>query len=317
MKEIIPKVPREEIIAELTEKCFLRSTGKGGNQIYLVNNTSAPRTVREIGRLREISFRMSGGGTGKELDLDNYDVSPDSPYEQLIAWDPDAQEIVAGYRLLFCRKAPRNNEGQLQTATTKLFAFSERFYKHYVDTTLELGRSFVQPLYQSKNHSPKAIYSLDNLWDGLGAVLNLNTDIDHFIGKVTMYPDYNREARNILQSFLHTVFPDEEYLARPIVPLISPFELAPYHHLWANKAYKEAYALLNKMIRDRDENIPPMINSYMNLSPSMKTFGTAANNAFGNVEETGIMLHIGDIYEAKRQRYIDSYPQHITFVPPA
>lgn len=317
MKEIIPKVNRNEIIGELTEKRFLRVTGKGGNQIYVVNNTTAPHTVREIGRLREISFRMSGGGTGNELDLDNYDLSPDSPFEQLIAWDPDAQEIVAGYRLLFCRKAPRTPEGHIVTATTKLFAFTERYYEKYMNNTLELGRSFVQPLYQSKNHSPKAIYSLDNLWDGLGAVLQLNPDIEHFVGKVTMYPDYHREARNILLSFLHTVFPDREFLARPIVPLVSPFELAPFHHLWAGKEYKEAYALLNKMIREREENIPPMINSYMNLSPTMKTFGTAANNAFGNVEETGIMLHIADIYEAKRKRYIESYEQYNSFVPPA
>lgn len=316
MKAIIPQVPRKKIIDELTEEKFLRSTGKGNNQIYLLDYQNAPNVVTEIGRLREVSFRMSGGGTGKELDLDDYDTAPEMPFQQLVTWDPEAQEIMAGYRLLKVREAPRDENGKIKTATTKLFDFKERFYEVYLESTLELGRSFVQPRYQSKNHSPKAIYALDNLWDGLGAVLNLNPGLKHFIGKVTMYPDYNREARNMLLSFLHTIFPDNEFLARPIVPLVSPYELAPFHHLWAGKEYKEAYTLLNKLIREREENIPPMINSYMNLSPTMKTFGTAANNAFGDVEETGIMVHIDDIYEARRERYIKSYEDYRDFVPP-
>lgn len=305
IEDIIPPIDKEVLLNELTEDKFLRHTGKGGNLLYLITNKNSPNVMREIGRLREITFREAGGGTGKSMDVDKYDASDEVPYMQLISWDPDENEIMAGYRLLKCKYAEKDEEGQMITATSHLFKMSDTFNEEYLPYTLELGRSFVQPQYQSKN--PKGIFSLDNLWDGLGAVTQLNPEIKYYLGKVTMYPDYNRRGRNMLLSFLHHFFPDNVGIAKPVHPLLKGGELDEFMPMWKDLEYKEAHTILNKSIRDLGENIPPLINSYMNLSGTMKTFGTSINPNFGDVEETGILVTVDDIHQSKKERYLESY----------
>lgn len=314
MEEIIAPIDRDLIIAELTEERFLRNTSKLTNQLYLINAHNSPHIMQEIGRLRELSFRLSGGGTGKKADIDSYDTAA-KPFEQLVLWDPEDQEIIAGYRLLMCRNAPRDEMGDIVSATTNLFRLSEKFIKEFLPDTMELGRSFVQPKYQ-RGSSRKGLFSMDNLWDGLGAVAVLNPDVKYLFGKVTMYPSYNREGRNMLMAFLQHYFPDKEELARPIEPYIFPDDLLPYVGMFDGMDYKEGYILLNREIRLRGENIPPLINSYMGLSATMKTFGTALNQHFGDVEETGIMVTISDIHEEKRERYLNSLYRHRDFRGP-
>lgn len=92
-------------------------------------------------------------------------------------------------------------------STEHYFRFSDRFRDEFLPYTIELGRSFVQPLYQGIRQNPKGLYSLDNLWDGLGALVITNPDMKYFFGKVTMYGDYNREARDILLYFLKNISP--------------------------------------------------------------------------------------------------------------
>lgn len=314
MEEIIPPVKRELIISELTEERFLRNTSKLRNQLYLVNAHNAPNTMQEIGRLRELAFRTSGGGTGKSADIDAYDTS-DRPFEQLVLWDPEDQEIIAGYRVLMCRNAPRDEEGHILSATAHLFKLSERFVVDYLPDTMELGRSFVQPQYQ-RGASRKGLFSMDNLWDGLGAIVIQNPDIKYLFGKVTMYPSYNREARNILLAFMQHYFPDREELARPINPYVHPQDLAPYDGMFEGMDYKEGFTLMNREVRQRGENVPPLFNQYMGLSATMKTFGTALNQNFGDVEETGIMVTLADIYDDRKSRYLDSYYTHRDFRGP-
>lgn len=314
MQDIIPPVKRELIREELTEDKFLRNTTKLNNQLYLVNYHNSPNVTKEIGRLRELAFRTAGGGTGEALDLDALDKA-DKPFEQLVLWDPEDQEIIAGYRLIMCKNAPRHEDGRIESATAKLFDLSERFYKNYLPNTVELGRSFVQPKYQ-RGASRKGLFSMDNLWDGLGAVIRLNPDLKYMFGKVTMYPNYDREARNLLLSFLQFFFPDQEELARPKEEYIKTEELAPFMQDWAGKTFKEAYPELNRRIRARGENIPPLINTYMNISNSMKTFGTALNRSFGTVEETGILVTIADIYEARKSRHLDTFEDYREFKGP-
>jgi hypothetical protein len=313
MKNIIPAVSREALIEELNEKTFLRHTNKGGNQLYLVTHHNAPHVVREIGRLREISFRASGGGTGKQLDVDAYDTSA-VPFEQLVLWDPEEQEIIAGYRLLKCATAERDEEGKIVSATAHLFDLSNDFYSDYLPYTIELGRSFVQPMYQ--RNSRKGLFSMDNLWDGLGAIMAQNPDVKYLFGKVTMYPSYQKEARNIILAFLRTVFPDKEALVRPENPLVSQEELDPWVTHFKGLEYKEAYGKLRDMVRERGENIPPLINTYMNISNTMRTFGTAANYEFGHVEETGILLTVDDIFPEKKDRHMLTYEQSKEYIGP-
>ena len=298
MEPVIQHVPKQILKAELTTEKFVRYTNNGGNKLYVVTAHDSPNVMQEIGRLREISFRASGGGTGKRVDIDEFDVSESNPYKQLIVWDPKAKEILGGYRYIH---AGIGNEKDL--ATSELFCFSEAFTNKYLPRTIELGRSFVQPNYQSTRLRSKGLYALDNLWDGLGALVLRYPEVNYFFGKVTMYVSYNQEARNMLLYFLQKHFEDTDKLVAPIHPLNINFNLAKLQSLFTGSDYKEDYRILSREIRNLGENIPPLINSYMNLSPSMRVFGTAVNTEFGGVEETGILIKISDIYAEKIDRY--------------
>ena len=299
MEPVIEPVDRKLIIKELTKEKFIRVTRKGRNYLYEVTAHDSPNVMKEIGRLREISFRLAGGGTGKSIDIDEYDVDPHEPYRQLIVWDPKDKEIIGGYRYIHCGGLDIE-----KMATKELFDFSDEFVKEYMPFTIELGRSFVQPNYQSTSINRKSLYALDNLWDGLGALIVKYPNIKYFFGKVTMYTSYNPRARNMLLNFLNRYFPDNHSLVRPITPLECDMDNPYFTELFVEKEYKDGYKVLQKEIKNHGEHIPPLINSYMNLSPSMKVFGTAINHGFGGVEETGILVKIPDMYPEKVDRYI-------------
>lgn len=306
MQDIIVPINKDVIKKELSEDRFLRYTNNGNNEIYLINHHNAPNVLKEIGRLRELTFRRAGGGTGLPLDIDSNDIS-DNCYDQLIAWNSEDEEIIAGYRLIKCKDAGFNEKGNLNLSTAHLFNFSDKFLEEYLPTTIELGRSFVQPKYQPSQDNRKGLFSLDNLWDGLGAVVMMNPEIEYLFGKVTMYPHFNKEARDLLLYFMNSYFPDDENLVIPIHPLTYHHDPASFGDLFEGLPYKEGYKILNSRIRALGENIPPLINTYMNLSSSMKNFGTSINNEFGAVEETGILITIKDIYETKKSRHMDTY----------
>jgi hypothetical protein len=306
MKDIIAPVSKELLLAELTPEKLMRKTNKADNEIYIITYQDSPNVMREIGRVRELTFRDAGGGMGEEVDIDEYDTC-DQPYKQLIVWDPQALEIIGGYRYIICNNLPVDENGVVQLATTHLFNFSEKFIKEYLPYTLELGRSFVQPHYQSSKAGAKALFALDNLWDGLGALIVDNPEIKYFFGKVTMYTHFHTKARNLIMYFFMKYFKDTENLVTPIHPLDLGIDLEEMEKVFDGGSYKEDYKILSQKVREFGENIPPLINSYMNLSPSMKTFGTVINDHFGNVEETGIILTISDIYEAKTDRHIETY----------
>ena len=148
MEEIIPRIPREILKAELTEDKKLRMTNKSNNEVYIVTWQDSPNVVRELGRLREIAFRAAGGGSGKSMDLDEFDTM-DHPYKQLLIWDPEEEEILGGYRYLLGSQVQLMDDGQPLLATSHMFHFSEHFMQDYMPYTIELGRSFVTLEYQS------------------------------------------------------------------------------------------------------------------------------------------------------------------------
>lgn len=306
MEEITERIGRELIIAELTPERHLRHTNKGDNDIYVVDAHSAPNTMREIGRLREIAFRDAGGGTGKDCDIDRFDTM-DPPCRQLIVWDPQAEEIIGGYRFILGEDIAMEANGSPRIATSHMFRFSDYFLSHYLPNTLELGRSFVSKGYQSSKAGTKALYALDNLWDGLGALTVIYPQIKYLFGKVTMYPDYNRECRDMLLYFLHKHFPDREKLVTPINPLRTDADIDSLKEIFNGDSFKADYKILNQLIRSHGSNIPPLVNAYMSLSPTMKMFGTAINDEFGDVEESGIFLTIDEIFEDKKNRHIGTY----------
>lgn len=306
MQEIIKAVDRQVLKNELTSDKFVRYTNNGNREIYLVTHHDSSSIMLELGRLREISFREAGGGTGKDTDIDSYDTA-DVPFKQLVVWDPDDEEIVGGYRYIEGYNIPVNEDNVPVSATSKLFHFSDKFVNKYLNKTIELGRSFVQPKYQPNIDRRKGLFSLDNLWDGLGAVVVANPEIEYFFGKFTMYPSFDRFARDVILHFLSKYFPDKDELVRPFHPLGLHHNAEQIDKLFNYLAYDEDYKKMVQTVRSRGENIPPLVNSYMNLSSTMKVFGTSLNPNFGNVEETAILIVLKDIYSDKKGRYISNY----------
>ena len=305
-EKIIQPVERELLRSELTPNKQLRLTNKSNNEIYIVTAQDSPNVMREIGRLREIAFRNAGGGTGKALDIDGFDTM-EGGYKQLIVWNPDAEDIIGGYRFIYGTDWKMNADGQPLLATSHMFKFSNRFLTDYMPYTVELGRSFVAVEYQSIRKGTKSIFALDNLWDGLGALTVINPKLKYFFGKMTMYPSYIRRGRDMILYFLKKHFDDKENLITPMKPLIIETDPKELETLFSADDFKEDYKILNREIRALGYNIPPLVNAYMGLSPTMKLFGTAINNGFGDVEETGILIAVDEILEEKRVRHIDSF----------
>lgn len=308
MEEIIAPISRELLKAELTPERRLRTTNKAGNELYIVTYQQAPNVVREIGRLREIAFRAAGGGTGLALDLDEFDTC-DHPYYQLIVWCPEDEQILGGYRFLPGREIEYAEDGQPKLATGHMFKFSDQFIKDYMVDTVELGRSFVTLEYQSTRTSTKGLFALDNLWDGLGALTIVIPNLKYFFGKMTMYPSFNREARDMILYFLNKHFNDPDRLVYPTDPLQLDTDPAELEKLFTEETFREDYKILNTEVRKTGFNIPPLVNAYMGLSPTMRVFGTAVNHEFGEVEETGILIAIDEILEEKRMRHIDTFAE--------
>lgn len=306
MEQIIDPIDIRILKSELTRKKKLRNTNKGGNEIYVVTWQDSPNVVKEIGRLREIAFRSSGGGSGLSMDLDEFDTM-DNPYRQLIVWDPDAEAILGGYRYILGPDIRLDGNGQPILATSHMFRFSEKFIKEYLPYTIELGRSFVSPEYQSSKAGAKALFALDNLWDGLGALMIKKPGMRYFFGKMTMYPSFDKYGRDLILHFLNRHYRDEENLVYPYKPISLVTDTAQMDEVLTGEDFKSDYRILNAEVRKLGLNIPPLVNSYMSLSPTMKVFGTAINDEFSDVEETGILVTFDEMYEEKKARHIDSF----------
>ncbi len=306
IETVIPPVDKELLVNELTKEKLLRNTNNGNNEIYVITAENSPHVMREIGRLREVTFRDAGGGTGKSIDIDNYDMGP-SGFKQMIVWDSEEQEIVGGYRYQHGKEIRVGKNNEVQSPTSRLFNFSEKFIKEYLPKTIELGRSFVQPLYQPAFNLRRGMFALDNLWDGLGALTIEHKDVRFLFGKVTMYTDFDPFARDLILFFMKKYFPDNENLVTPKKALVLTTGEKILNNIFSGDNYDEDYRILVQKVRKLGENIPPLFNAYMNLSSTMKTFGTAVNDHFGDVEETGILITVNDIYDGKKDRHVSTY----------
>jgi hypothetical protein len=305
-QEIISPIDKNILAAELTPDKFVKGTNSGNNEIYIVTWKNAPNVIREIGRLRELTFRDAGGGTGKECDLDEFDTNEDVSFKQLLVWNPRDLEIIGGYRFIHGKELKLLPDGQVDTPTTELFTLSKRFIDDFLPTTIELGRSFVQPAYQPTVDLRKGMYALDNIWNGLGAIVVQNPDVKYFFGKITMYPHFNVHARDLILHFMSRYFGDRDKLVYPKNPLKIKTSLAKLEAFFNGGSFEKDYKLLVQGVRSYKENIPPLVNAYMNLSATMLSFGTSLNHHFGDVEETGILVTIDDIYDFKKDRHINT-----------
>ncbi len=308
MKPIIPPVETHLLLSEL-EGHLLRPSNKAGNLIYDITAHECPNVMREIARLREISYRNGGGATGEEMDMDDMDTMA-RPYHQLIVWDPDHQQIAGGYRYLLGSEAELrpNEEGEMQPYITSahLFHYSERFIREYLPNTIEFGRAFVQPMYQTREMGVKALFALDNIWDGIGALMHNHPALRYMIGKVTIYPDYNATARELIYNYLDRYHRGEQGLFAPYQPLaIEKLDIDPFE----GNDPQENYHILQRAVREQGAVIPPMFSAYLNITNDLMFFGNAINDELANVYETGIMVDLETVYEDKKQRYITPYIQ--------
>ena len=305
-QEIIRPIAKQLLKEELTAERQLRMTNKSNNEIYVITAQDSPHVMKEIGRLREVAFREAGGGTGKSMDIDEFDTM-DNGYKQLIVWNPEAEEIIGGYRYLLGTDVKLDDKGQPILATSHMFHFSDKFINDYLPQTIELGRSFVSLEYQSSKMGAKSLFALDNLWDGLGALTVIMPNVKYFFGKMTMYPSYVRKGRDMILFFFFFYFDDYDHLIIPTKPLKIETDEEELRQLFCEDSFRDDYKILNREIRKMGYNIPPLVNAYMSLSPTMKMFGTAINYGFGDVEETGILIAVDEILEEKRIRHIDSF----------
>ena len=303
MKEIIPPVETALLMSEL-EGHLLRPSNKADNLIYDITAHECPNVMREIARLREISYRDGGGATGNEMDIDEMDTML-KPYHQLIVWDPEHQQIIGGYRYLIGTDA-EIRDGQPFITSAHLFHYSERFIRDFLPHTIEFGRAFVQPMYQKREMGVKALFALDNIWDGIGAVLVNHPEVWYMIGKVTIYPDYNITARELIYAYLRQYHLGEEGLFEPYHPFISaPMETTPF----VGDDKQENYHILQRAVREQGTVIPPMFSAYLNLTNDLLFFGNAINDELANVYETGIMVDVRTVYQEKIDRYLGTYRQ--------
>jgi len=308
MEKIIDPVPVELLKAELTREKKLEDTNKGHNELYIVTWQDSPNVVTEIGRLREEAFRAAGGSTGNSIDLDEYDKM-EKPYKQLIVWDPDDEAIIGGYRFLFGSDAAFDENGQPILASSHQFSFSDKFIKDYLPHIMELGRSFVAPSYQSSKAGAKSIFAMDNLWDGLVAIVMQNPEILYFFGKVTIYPSFDHISRDLIYHFLWKHFGDTEELVRPwpdqsVMPDSTP-ELMDI--ILCKEDLQEDYRLLKGAVRMRKYNLPPNMSAYIAVTPKMYMFGTAVNRLMHNIEDTAILIPFDEIYHDKKLRHVGTY----------
>jgi hypothetical protein len=268
--------------------------------------------MKEIARIRELAFRLCGAGSGKMFDMDEFDWA-ERPYKQLFVWDPQNEEIIGGYRLIFGTDVKIKENGQPDLVTASMYNFSQEFIEKYLPFTIELGRSFVHPDYQASKMGAKSLFSLDNLWDGLGAITVLRPDMKYFFGKVTMYPQYDEVARELIFTFLDKYFGDSDCLVRPIESFERPCIERDFEGLFAGVDFKEDYKILNGKVRERGVNIPPLVNTYMGLSAKMRSFGYAVCEELGGLIEFAIMVPIYEMYEEKKARHIETFVNENNF----
>ena len=306
MEPIIDPVDIGLIKAELTPDKKLGDTNKGGNELYIVTWKDSPNTVREIGRLREVSYREAGASSGKSMDLDEYDMM-ENPYNQIIVWDPDSEAIIGGYRYILGANVKLKEDGQPNITSSHLFHFSDEFVERYLPHIMELGRSFVTPDYQSSRAGAKSLFTMDNLWDGITSVILHHPSILYCLGKMTIYPTYDETARNLIIHFLKKHFNDPDGLVRPKKEIEVTENSRLMDLVLDEDDLKKDYRLLKDAVRKLGTNIPPLVNSYINTSSAMKMLGSCVNDELGDAIETGIMIGFDDIYAEKKERHTEAF----------
>ncbi|AEJ01888.1 phospholipid/glycerol acyltransferase [Nitrosomonas sp. Is79A3] len=297
IENIIHPVRTKLIRKELKASQLIGKT-QDGKHIYLFDYMPNSSVMREIGRLRELSFRQVQEGTGNALDIDSYDRY----YRHLILWDEDELEIIGSYRIGEAEKILKEH-GEAGLYTHSLFEFDSAF-KPYLEHAIELGRSFIQPRYQGKR-------SLDYLWYGIGAYLYQHPEIRYMVGPVSLSTSLPESAQKVIAGFYTELFGKDELLAKPRLPF--EFEqvedFAPFKKVADEVEYKQAYTILKEKMDEFGVKVPILYKQYVELCQpgGCEFLGFNIDPTFSNCVDALILVHIDTIKEKKKQRYIESH----------
>lgn len=265
-----------------------------GKAIFLFEAAESSPVLREIGRLRELSFRAVGEGTGKRRDLDHFDHY----YQHLILWDEDDLEIAGAYRFVDAGKvvAERGVRGLYTGSLFKL----ETHRSTFLENGLELGRSFVQPRYWGKR-------SLDYLWYGIGAYLVKNPHYRFLFGPVSISNAQPGLAKELLIYFYKLYFSPDASLSCSRNPFSFSQPMASLEKEFCGTDYKADFRKLKSLLANLGTTIPPLYKQYTGLcEPGGVVFlDFNIDPAFSNCIDGLVIVDTKKLKEAKRKRYMD------------
>jgi putative hemolysin len=300
---VIQPVDKQKIKMQLNNSEFIGQT-TDGKKIYLVNYSNGQDVVREIARLREITFRKVGEGTGRSKDFDSYDKH----YKHLILWDDDNLEIVGAYRFAFGQEV-LNNIGVQGFYTSSLFDFSEDFVK-IIPHSIELGRSFIQSKYWNS-------MALDYLWQGIGKVLLNNTQIRYLFGPVSMSNNYSEEAKNLIVYFFSKWFSKNDNLVLPKNKFsLSDKKINELKELFNLNNYEQELRILKSQLKILGFSVPVLFKQYSDIChrEGVNFVDFSTDPDFNNCIDAFIILDINFIKEAKKIRYLKQMVNNVELV---
>lgn len=291
-KTIAHPQDRRSLKQELREAELLGETSDG-KKIYLFDYKPDSAVMQEVGRLREISFRCVGEGTGEKKDIDKYDRY----YRHLILWDEEDLEIAGAYRLAEAHKLIHDEHSPLYSET--LFQYSDAM-KPYFEQGIELGRSFVQPRYWGRR-------SLDYLWYGIGAYLKKHPEVRYMFGPVSLSNSYPKPAKDMLIWFYQHYFGDENQLATANMPYTLSHDVHQnLSTLFCGTDYKADFKILKEQLDYMGVSVPTLYKQYSELCTAggvcFMDFSVDAD--FNYCVDGLVMVDMHYVKENKYQRYV-------------
>lgn len=263
--------------------------------IYLYQSDQETPLLLEIGRLRELTFRAVGEGSGTACDLSEFDFY----YDHLVLFDHSANVIVGSYRLIPCRRALALKK---PLYTESLFELSDTFKSQYFSQAVEMGRSFIQPDYWGSR-------SLDYLWYGIAAYFLQFDDMRYFLGAISISDDYPLQAKELLVHFYSEEFPGNSHWAKAKSPFkpsektVADWDKQLSQH--SCESYKQRFAVLKQTLQEQSLAVPMLYKQYTQMYQpgGVKLFAFTVNHGFDNAIDGLIVADTQYVLPQKRARY--------------
>ncbi|MEM9101288.1 MAG: GNAT family N-acyltransferase [Pseudomonadota bacterium] len=287
---------RQELMQAINECEKLGETNDGKKILLFQYKSEQSVILKELGRLREYTFRFVGEGTGKRFDNDEFDYH----YDHLILWDDKDLEVVGAYRF-GNTKTILDTKGPEGLYTSSLYSFSPQM-NVILEKGLELGRSFVQPKYWGRR-------SLDYLWFGIGAYLRKNPDIRYLFGTVSISASYNTFAREMMTYFYQLHFPYKERVAVSSSPFtINTDNLENFKSLFKGESYSQDFKVLKEQLSHLGYSVPTLYKQYSELTTQggVEFLEFSIDQDFNNCLDGLVLVDIDQLKPNKRSRYIAS-----------